>query len=170
MVPTVAQQLHAIRHTIAKVIAPAIDPDESFAAEQAGLVLASLDWVMDVVDHEQRYEQLEHHEQRELLEGLLALAPSAGAGDARAALAAAAEIPDDLPALRAQTVELKRCVEVAFDALTATADTPAHEAARRLVTAASRRQIAREQAWTRMTGFSGEVADVGAVLAAQSHA
>jgi hypothetical protein len=167
MVPNVSQQLGAIRHTIAKVVIPAIDADNSFAQEQAGLALASLDWVMDVVAHEQHYEQLEHHEVRALVAALLALNPARGADAARAAIEASAEPPADLLALRAQNIELKRCAEVLFGALTETPETPGRTEARRLLTAASRRQIERERSWMRMTGFAGDVPNVGEVLAAQ---
>lgn len=167
MIPNVSQQLGAIRQTIAKVLVPAIDADNGFAQEQAGLVLASLDWVMDVVAYEQRYEQLEHREVRALVTELIALDPAHGVGEARAALDASAEPPADLLALRAQNIELKRCANTLFGALTETPDTPGRREARRLLTAASRRQIERERSWTRMTGFSGAVPNVGEVLARQ---
>ncbi|HEV3227328.1 MAG TPA: hypothetical protein VGZ52_10850 [Acidimicrobiales bacterium] len=167
MIPNVSQQLGAIRNTIAKVVVPAVDPDNGFAQEQAGLVLASLDWVIDVVAHEQHYEQLEHREVRALVTDLLALDPAQGADEARAAIDASAEPPADLLALRAQSIELKRCADLLFGALTATPDTPGRTESRRLLTAASRRQIERERSWTRMTGFSGAVPNVGEVLAQQ---
>lgn len=167
MIPNVSQQLNAIRHTIEKVVVPAIDADNGFAQEQAGLVLASLDWVMDVVAHEQHYERLEHEDTRALVSNLLALAPSAGADEARAAVEAAASPPADLLALREQGIELKRCANLLFGALTETPDTPGRTEARRLVSAAARRQSDRERAWTRMTGFPGAQPSVGEVLAAQ---
>lgn len=167
MIPNVSQQLDAIRHTIEKVVVPAIDADNGFAQEQAGLVLASLDWVMDVVAHEQHYERLEHGDMITLVSGLLELDPADGCAEARAALGAAAEPPADLLALREQSIELKRCADVLFGALAATPDTPGRAEARRLVSAAARRQIERERAWTRMTGFPGAQPNVGEVLAAQ---
>lgn len=94
MVPNVEQQLNAIRRTIEKTIQPALPADEGFAQEQAGLVLASLDWVMDVVAHEQRYEQIEHADTRALLEDLLGLAGTTD-DDARALLEQSAEPPAD---------------------------------------------------------------------------
>lgn len=57
-----------------------------------------------------------------------------------------------------------------FGALTASPDTPGRTDARRLLTAASRRQIERERSWTRMTDFSGDVPNVGEVLAQQEPA
>lgn len=171
MVPTVNQQLAAIRHTIAKTIMPALDPSADFAQEQAGLILASLDWAMDVVQSEHRYELVEHAEYRTLLEALLALEPGTGEDEARRAIDAAAIPPADLAALRAATVELKALVQEAFFALTATPDAPGALEARRLVTAVARRQSKRESAWARMTGFPANVdGSVGEVLAAQAAA
>lgn len=167
MIPNVTQQLSAIRHTIAKVVVPALPADEGFAQEQAGMVLASLDWVMDVVAHEQHYEQLEHAETRALVTDLLALEPAGGADAARTAVDDAAEAPSDLAGLRAETVALKAAAAELFAALTATPDTAGHTEARRLMTAASRRQIEREMSWVRMTGFPGDVPNVGEVLEAQ---
>ena len=169
VVPSVAQQLSAIRHTIAKTIVPALAPDARFAREQAGLVLASLDWALDVVESEHRYERVENADHRGLLESLLALGPVGGTDGARETLDAADPPPEDLPGLRVQTVALKRCVERAFVVLTAAPDSSEALEARRLVSAVARRQTARELAWARMTGFpkavDGGVADV---LTAQS--
>jgi hypothetical protein len=166
VVPNVEQQLNAIRRTIEKTIQPALPAEEGFAQEQAGLVLASLDWVMDVVAHEQRYEQVEHADTRELLQELLGLPGAAPDDDAHGLVQASAEPPADLPALRAQTGELKAAAERLFDALAAEPST--RPDARRLLAAATRRQMERERSWTRMTGFSGDVPNVGEVLAAQA--
>lgn len=163
-IPTVSQQLSAIRHTVAKTIMPALAADARFAQEQAGLVLASLDWAMDVVESEHRYERVEHAEHRELLRELLALAP---AGEACEPLDAAAAPPDDLPALREQTRALKRCVEQTFATLTANPDSAEIRQARRLVSAVARRQTERELAWARMTGFPKGAPGIADVLAAQ---
>jgi hypothetical protein len=159
VVPSVNQQLAAIRHTIAKTIVPALDPAETFAAEQAGLVLASLDWAMDVVESEYRYEVVEHADQRALLASLRELGapggPAPGPDD---------DVPADLAALRVRTRELKSAVQRAFAVL---ADTGSADKARELVAAAARRQTARELAWSRMTGFPGQQPAVAEVLARQ---
>ena len=165
MVPNVEQQLNAIKNTIAKTIQPALPDSEGFAQEQAGLVLASLDWVMDVVAHEARYEQVEHADTRALVQDLLALDGAADA-DADAAVAASAEPPEELLGLREQTGQLKAAAERRFDALAGVPET--RVAARTLVSAASRRQLERERSWARMTGFPGDVPNVGEVLAAQA--
>lgn len=166
MVPNVEQQLNAIRRTIEKTIQPALPPEEGFAQEQAGLVLASLDWVMDVVAHEGRYEQVEHADTRALVQQLLELPGVAADDPAHGVVDAASDPPADHLALRTQTRELKAAAERLFDALAAVPATRTE--ARRLLAETSRRQTERERSWTRMTGFSGDVPNVGDVLALQT--
>lgn len=167
VVPSVAQQLAAIRHTIAKTVVPALAADADFAREQAGLVLASLDWAVDVVSSEHRYEVVEHADHRALLASLLELGPD-DAAEARAVLDATAVVPDDLATLCEQTRALKRAGEAAFGSLTADGAASATRA-RELMSGVARRQTARELAWARMTGFPKEVpGDVASVLAEQA--
>lgn len=163
VVPSVAQQLAAIRHTIAKTIMPALTADADFEREQAGLVLASLDWALDVVDSGHRYELVEHADQRELLGALLDLGePGAGAAEARALLEATGTVPPDLATVREQTRALKVAADAAYTAL------DGDEEARALLTEAARRQTERELAWARMTGFPGDVPAVSEVLDRQA--
>ena len=171
MIPNVSQQLSAIRHTIAKTIVPAIDPGDSFAQEQAGLVLASLDWALDVAGSEYRYELVEHDEYLDVLGQLLALEPPGDiAVRGRAAREQLATAAVDLAALREQNVALKGLVEDAFVARTAERDGSAASDARRIVAALARRQTERELAWGRMTGFPDGADAVSEVLATQSTA
>jgi hypothetical protein len=168
MVPTVAQQLAAIRHTLAKTVIPALDPDAGFAQEQAGLILASLDWALDVVESEYQYELVEHAEYRTLVRDLLELGPDAGADDARQALEETSVTPGDLPSLRAGTVRLKGLAERMFVSLTSAPDTAEALHARQLLTVSARRQTERELSWARMTGFPGAQPSVSEVLAGQA--
>jgi hypothetical protein len=168
MVPTVAQQLAAIRHTLAKTVIPALDPRAGFAHEQAGLVLASLDWALDVVESEYHYELVEHAEYRALVKELLELRPGDGAEEAKQALEQPSARPGDLPRLRAQNVTLKRVAERLFDTLTSTPGTAEALHARQLLTGSARRQTERELSWARMTGFPGAQPSVSDVLAAQA--
>jgi hypothetical protein len=165
VVPSVGQQLAAIRHTIAKTIVPALADDAGFEREQAGLVLASLDWAMDVVDSEHRYERVEHEDYRGLLAALLEVGPDGGPADARAVLDAAAEPPEDLPGLREQTRALKLAADATFTALGGTEAAPAAQA---LLGDVARRQTERELAWARMTGFPKDTRAVAEVLADQA--
>ncbi|WP_250284020.1 MULTISPECIES: hypothetical protein [unclassified Frankia] len=73
MVPTISQQLRGIRSAMVKSIVPALPADDSFVQEQAGLVLATLEWVLDVQESETLYEATERDEYRELLDRLSAL-------------------------------------------------------------------------------------------------
>lgn len=59
MIPTVSQQIFAIRNSMAKTVIPALSPNEKFAAEQANLIVASLDWLLDAHESEHRYEMVE---------------------------------------------------------------------------------------------------------------
>jgi hypothetical protein len=165
MVPNVSQQLAAIRHTIEKTIMPSLDPQASFAQEQAGLILASLDWALDVLQSEHRYEEVEHAEYRDLLGSLQALASNGAGGDLPPA-----EPPADLASLRAATIDLKRRSQSAFEELVAQPDSPAAAEARKLLGAVAERQSARERAWARMTGFPGASEPIADVLREQAAA
>lgn len=171
VVPSVGQQLAAIRHTIAKTIIPALAADADFEREQAGLVLASLDWAMDVVDSEHRYETVEHADHRALLASLLAADPDGGTAAARAVLHTASAPPAELLALREQTRALKRAAETTFTSLRGREDAAPEVAqtAHALVSRTARRQTERELAWARMTGFPKNARAVADVLADQGH-
>jgi hypothetical protein len=168
MIPTVAQQIGAVRSTIAKNILPALDPDDSFAAEQVGLVLACLDWTLDVQGSEYRYELVEHGDYRDLLGVLVDIAPAPDAEQDRALLAATAGAPGDLASLRDRTRALKDMVEHRYGLLADS--TPAvAEQARREMAVVAERQCDRELAWCRMTGFPRGVQEgVAQVLDRQS--
>ncbi|MFE5699050.1 hypothetical protein CJ179_15455 [Rhodococcus sp. ACS1] len=166
MIPTVAQQVGAVRNTIAKTVLPALDPSESFAAEQAGLVLACLDWILDVHASEHRYECAEHAENRALLAMLVEFVPAGSGGEARELIAESAEPPEDLVRLRAQVRRMKSLVERTYGSLAASGS--AGETASRAVAEVARRQSERELAWCRMTGFPQGVAQsIAEVLEAQ---
>ncbi|WIB67180.1 hypothetical protein DEI93_14675 [Curtobacterium sp. MCBD17_035] len=171
MIPSVAQQLLAVRRTMATTVLPAIDPAQPFAAEQAGLILATLDRVLDVQASEYRYDVVEHADATALEQALAALgsadAPSAGAdtGDVRDADSDDTEAPDDLDELRASTTAAAKRAERRFrDLLT----TDRADAARALMAHAARRSTERELAAARMTGFPHAVGSIAEVLARQA--
>jgi hypothetical protein len=155
MVPTIAQQLASMRSTMAETIIPALPADNGFAQEQAGLMLATLDWLADVQAHAYRYEVVENADYRELLS---ALAPEDE--DVRAALAApappAASELVPLPEVSAQNLAMKELVG------RLTAADPA--GSRSLLLALSEKQGAREAAWFKMTGFPKEPGDLASLL------
>src|SRR5574340_834289 len=167
MIPTVAQQVSAVRNTIAKTVLPALDPSEPFATEQAGLVLACLDWVLDVQASEHRYESVEHADNRALLAALVDLDPAEGGTEARGLLTESAEPPPDLVRLREQVRRMKALAARLYDELAA-AGSPAAESAHRALAEVARRQSERELAWCRMTGFpQGVTQSIAEVLEAQ---
>jgi hypothetical protein len=142
MTPTVTQQLEAMKATMERVIMPALPADAKFANEGAGLVYATLNWLIDVHESEFRYELDEAADYRGLL---LALADL---GDVDKALLdeKPAGADGDLAAVRDQGRRLK--------AAAVSAALEIGPSARGLLLDVADRQSAREQAWFRMTGFT----------------
>lgn len=166
MIPTVAQQISAVRNTIGKSVLPALDPNDSFAAEQAGLVLACLDWVLDVQAFEYPYELAEYADYRHTLMALMELDPEY-ADECRALLDETASPATNPLELRQQVRNVKELVARRYGNL-ADADGPRAESAHRIMAEVAARQTERELAWCRMTGFpQGNVRNVGEVLRAQ---
>lgn len=167
MMPTVAQQLAGIRNTMTKVVIPGLDPGDRFAQEQAGLIVATLNWILDVQGSEYSYEAAENGEYRALLPRLASTATGPEHSERAEALrAAAAESGTGLPtldALRAQTRRFKSLVDDFYSAL---GDDPGAPAAKQLVLEVACSQARRDQSWFRMTGFPKEVdGDIASVLA-----
>src|SRR5438067_8853026 len=173
MVPTVAQQLRSLSAALTKAVIPALDPDDGFAAEQAGLVLATLNWILDVHESEYPYEVVENGEYRRLLSRLAELPVGLCDADLETALKAAGSEgppagsgPPPLAALRSQTRRYKELADRAYAALAAGAAPESAARARELLLDATRGQSRREQAWFRMTGFPVDVdGDIATVLA-----
>jgi hypothetical protein len=168
--PTVAQQLAGIRNTMTKVVIPGMDPTDRFAQEQAGLIVATLNWILDVQGSEYSYEAAENSQYRSMVAALAdtAAAPEhhARAAELRAVATedAGAELPT-LDALRTHTRRLKTLADEFYSALAAGADTGTG-AARDLLLGAARSQARRDQSWFRMTGFPKDVeGDIASVLA-----
>lgn len=163
MIPSVEQQLRSVRRTLADTVVPAIDPADAFAAEQAGLILATLDRVLDVQASEYRYDLLEWQDATALvaaLAGLEARGASVAPADGDGAVA-----PADLDALRAATIAAKTDAERRFRALLDGEDA---DAARSLMGRAGRRVTERELAAARMTGFPRSVGSIAEVLERQA--
>jgi hypothetical protein len=161
MIPSVAQQLQAVRRTLAEAVIPAIDPSESFAREQAGLIVATLDRVLDVQSSEYRYDLLEYADANALVRALDEL----GAPEGRTGAATIDDAPDDLDALRAATLVAKQRAEARFRALLGTEHA---DVARALLGVAGRRTTERELAAARMTGFPRPVGSIAEVLDRQA--
>lgn len=168
MIPTVTQQLRSMRTRLAETVVPALPDEDGFAREQALLMLATLDWLVDTHEHEYRYQVVENHEYRELV---AALRPDgAESADAAALLARPAPSPADVAVPLADLAEQNRLLKELVARLLAsgTADPTTRDGARDLVARVARGQRDRELSWYRMTGFPGarpgiaEVLDAGA--------
>jgi hypothetical protein len=175
MMPTVAQQLAGIRNTMTKVVIPGLDPTDRFAQEQAGLIVATLNWILDDLGSEYTYAAVENAEDRRTLSALadIDVAPehAARAAELREAATAPGAVGADLPtldALRAQTRRFKELVDAYYSALSAGGDPAAHEA-KDVVLGVARSGARRDQSWFRMTGFPKDVeGDIASVLASQA--
>lgn len=160
MIPTVNHQLEAMLDTMTRFVMPVIPADERFAQEQAGLIIATLGWLVDVNESQHAYEVAEHADQVALGVALLELCEEP---DVRAA------VEDDLPA--DATLEQIRTRTRRLKAVSAAALEGAEDATEvtRLFLETADRQVEREQAWCRMTGMPKNVTGaIGDVLAAQS--
>lgn len=162
MVPTVTQQLSAMQDTMLRFVLPAIPVDQTFAREQAGLILASLGWLADVNESQQTMELQEHDDLIRLASAMLGL--QFGDDAARTQLqrlsAAAPDADASVADLRCSSRELKALTARALDTIS-----DADEArAIALFSNSGRRVVAREQAYGRMTGLvrhvDGSLAEV----------
>lgn len=142
MTPTVTQQLQSMQTVMERVIMPTLPADAKFAGEQAGMIWATLGWLIDVHESEFRYELDEAADYRTLLRALADL----GSVDKAVLDEAPAGADGELAAVRAQCRRLKTaCV---------TAGLEIGPSARALLLDVADKQSAREQAWFRMTGFT----------------
>lgn len=159
MVPSITQQLESMRHRFAETVLPALSADAEFAQEQAKLMLATFDWLLDTHPYQYRYVVVENSEYRNLLSDLVSLA-DAGVSrglleQARARLDEPGPAPDEartpLFELADQTRRLK---QLAMSIAAALQETDERGAACDLVASIARSQGARELAFFRMTGFT----------------
>ena len=174
MIPTVAQQLQSIKLRLTETITPALPADERFAQEQAGLMVATLDWMLDTQEYQYRYEVVENVEYRRLL---AELAESTGAqltdadalSEVRNTLSEPGPSPQDaamaLADLADQNRRLKELTRRVFTALSTVPGAELAQRARTLLAEVARRQGERELAWFRMTGFPQAPGEISAVLA-----
>lgn len=160
MIPTVNHQLEAMLDTMTRFVMPVIPVDERFAQEQAGLIIATLGWLVDVNESQHAYEVAEHADQSSLGVALLQL-------EEDPALRAA--VDDDVPA--DATLEQIRTRTRRLKALTAAFLERAEDASEvtRLFLETADRQVEREQSWCRMTGMPKNVTGaIDDVLARQA--
>ncbi len=173
MIPTVAQQLQSIQLRLTETIIPALPTDARFAQEQAGLIVATLDWMLDTQEYQYRYEVVENVQYRRLLaefaegdENQLAIADALP--EVRDTLSEPGPSPQDaamaLGDLADQNRRLKDLTRRVFTTLLAVPSSEPAQRARVLLAEVARRQGERELAWFRMTGFPQAPGEIAAVL------
>ena len=162
MIPTVSEQLQAMRRQLTAVIIPALDPEADFARQQALLISATLEWLCEVHSYEYRYEVVENLHYRELLE---ALTDGASDDETAALLTQPGPQPSEaaiaLSELADQTIRLKERVAAIY--LNGIPD-DRRARAKEIISAAARQQVERELSWYRLTGFPGDVQLIGEAL------
>jgi hypothetical protein len=155
MQPLVQQHLLSLRKVLNEVVIPALG-DNAFAAEQAGLISASLALLAEVQPYEDDYLRQEHADLQ--------------AGRAALGLPAVPACPDHRDALADAVWRLKAEQHARLDALAETNGGALPEALRKMLAPLLDRQLAREAAWSRLTGFNpagASLPPIAAVLARQ---
>lgn len=174
MVPTVTQQLRSMRRRFCDTILPALPTNAEFAQEQANLMLATFDWLLDTHEHEYRYQVVENNEYRSLLTELVFLAGAVVGEQLRegadACLAEPGPAPDEasvpLADLADQTRRLKEhAIRLGSSLL---ADSGSGEA-RSLLAKIASAQGDRELAYYRLTGFPRGAAEIQSTLDSVQH-
>ncbi|GLZ48144.1 hypothetical protein Acsp06_43290 [Actinomycetospora sp. NBRC 106375] len=163
MIPTVTQQLRAMRVRLEETVVPALRDDAGFAREQALLMMATLDWLTDTHEHEYRYQVTENAEYRAVVREL-----ASDDAEARTVLDRPAPSPADVAVPLADVAEQNRLLKdiVARAHAAAVQDPATRGRAHDLVAAVARRQRDRELSWYRMTGFPGARSGIADVLGA----
>lgn len=172
MIPTISQQLKALKTRVEESLIPELPATAKFAREQAYLIVTTLEWMLDTHEHEYRYEVVENIEYRELLAAMLDrnidvdLDPAL-LSDARRLLQEKGPARDEaviaLPDMLAQNRRLKKVSLGIYTALSAdhgSRDNPTRD----LVSAVSQRQGRREIAFFRKTGWVQTCDELGALL------
>ncbi|MGW0891165.1 hypothetical protein [Saccharopolyspora sp. NPDC002578] len=169
MVPTVTQQLRSMRRRFCDTILPALPADADFAREQANLMLATFDWLLDTHEHEYRYQVVENHEYRALLAALSALT-GGDRSQVDTCLAEPGPARDEASVPLADLAgQNRRLKEHAMSLASALLDGPGPSAARTLLANAARAQGDRELAYYRSTGFPQNAAPLGSNLDSARH-
>lgn len=138
MQPTVKQYLSSIHKTIVEQIVPHVSGN-AFVAEQAGLIVASLEMLMEVQPYEDDYLRMELHDLQQSLAILGAPERATAASDRH-------QLQRDVQGLKQQLHDRLESLAAANGGM------PAKAVLEKLHPQLERQQ-ARELAWTRLTGF-----------------
>lgn len=164
---TINQHLLSMNKALTEVVIPALS-GQAFAQEQAGLLSASLRFLLDVQEQQFAYCAQEYDDAISLLQSWPAAASQLAAQEcvsARAALAASACPLSAQAQLQERLLQLKALV---CDLMESAAPAPGSELAAKLDSYIAR-QLARETSWLRTTGFiAGEQPPISDVLMQQA--
>ncbi|MCB1476720.1 MAG: hypothetical protein H6883_12130 [Rhodobiaceae bacterium] len=161
MLPSVAQQISAIKSRFEETIIPEIPEQAKFARDQAQFILVTLSWLLEVHEHQYRFEVVENHQYRSGVADLVAIAQgSAGMSDLLREVSAllaspapkATEAMIPLSTLEGQNRSLKGFVARLYKAIPEEAPEKA-EQARHVLKRLSLQQGERDRAFYRRTGY-----------------
>jgi hypothetical protein len=166
MIPSVTQQLEAIRRRLIESVVPELPADAAFAHEQVLLIGAALEFLIECHEHEYRYAVTENHDYRVLLDDLTG--SGAAAGEAADLLAEQRPAPDDgaipLRTITEQTARMKVAAERLHDRLVAQRPAAGEPDVSALFARTAVRQVEREAAWFRRAGFTRDADPIDSVL------
>ena len=173
MIPTIAQQLQALKVRMVETILPALPSDAAFAHEQANLMVATLDWMLDTHEHQYRYEVVENAEYRQLLTKLVSLV-ARDADDniitsVHEVLSEVGPAPTDaiipMNQIINQNRKMKEITEQLYDVLCVHPNKEVAKQAQIQLAKLAERQAKLETSFFRMTGFPKDAPELGTVLA-----
>ncbi|MCQ6281652.1 hypothetical protein [Bacillus sp. EB600] len=174
MIPTMALQLQALKLRMEETIIPALPSDAAFAHEQANLMLATLDWMLDTHEHQYRYEVVENAEYRELLTKLVSNVKLIHTDvevitSVYEVLSEVGPEPTEaiipLNKIIDQNRKMKGLTERLYDVMRVLPNKEVARQARTQLAKVAERQAKLEFAFFRMTGFSKDAPELGTVLA-----
>lgn len=172
MLPSVTEQLRAIKFRLEETIIPEIPEASEFARDQANFILATLSWILEINEHQYRYEVVENREYREGLSLLLNLAKNSSEGEclrdhAERLLASEGPEADEglipLASVESQNRQLKKLVAEMYKGLVEQHPDKA-EGARSILKALALRQGERDRAFYRKTGYLESTTSLADIL------
>jgi hypothetical protein len=166
MIPSVSQQLEAIKRRLIESVVPQLPADAAFAHEQVLLIGAALDFLIETHEHEYRAAVVENHEYRDLLRELQGRR-STPDDEVSAVLAEDGPARDDgaveLRMITEQTVRLKELGDRLYRELAGRGDTVDRPVSD-LLAGIAERQVEREASWFRGAGFTRDAVSIGELL------
>jgi hypothetical protein len=172
MIPTIAQQLQAIKVRMEETIVPELPAEAKFAREQASFIVTTLDWLLATHEHAYRYEVVENDTYRKLIASMLDRVAGSEVdavllADARTALQESGPSPDEavipLRVVLAQNRRLKQAAMALYSAQTERHGSTSNPM-RDLLATVALSQGQRELSFFRKTGWVKSDDDLGAVL------